>query len=301
MTPAVRVRPLRPGEEAAWYAVRPPRDGIGSAFTGQPGFRPEAHLLAERDGVPVGRMESILVEPEEAALVHPVAREGAAFDDVTDALVTEGLRVARSLAVRSVELLVLHSMPRPYDVLARAPSWGFAWHQSKGFFRVRAESVRWDLGALPAGLAFRPAAAADDPHLVRTLGRVFERSFEAAEDPAVFLASCTSRVRADGCLHPEDWQTLESPGGPLGVVVPAFADASHEAATNLHVGLVPEARGRGLGTAVHLHGLETLRRRGATRFIGSTDLRNTAMQRVFVRAGYAQTDVHHVLRRAHPG
>ena len=294
----LHVRSLRPGEDAAWFAVRVPRNGVVTAFTSAPGFRSDAHLLAERDGAPVGRMESLLLEPHEATLVHPLVADSADFEVVTDALVKEGLRVAAALDVAEIELLIMESMPRSDELRARAAGWGFVPHQSKAFYRAPVADVRWELAALPSGLAFRSATSEDDPRLVAALGRVLRGSWEDDRDPAAHLKSYVTRCRADGCLHVDDWETLEDPSGPLGVVIPALADASHEVGTNFYVGLVPEARGRGLGAAIHLRGLATLRDRGAKRFIGSTDLRNTPMRRVFENVGYAQGTQQHILRLA---
>ncbi|MEZ4241305.1 MAG: GNAT family N-acetyltransferase [Myxococcota bacterium] len=49
------------------------------------------------------------------------------------------------------------------------------------------------------------------------------------------------------------------------------------------MGLVPEARGRGLGHAVHAHGLSLLRRLGGTVYHGGTSLDNAPMRACFAR------------------
>lgn len=293
---AIRVRALVHGEEALWFAVRPPRSGVIPRFADDPGFRPGSRLLAERDDVPAGRMELILEPPHEVLLVDPVVADGEGLAEVAGALVAAGFETGRTLGVRATQLLLNDRAPRSAELLVLAPSWGLVPAKTKTFHRATAETVRWDAAPLPDGHSFRPAAGPDDPHLVATLARVLEGSYEDDEDAASIVASCADRCRQDRCLHPEDWQVLECDGRALGVVIPAFADASHEVATNLWMGLVPEARGRGLGAPLQLHGLATLRRRGATRFISSCDVRNAAMQRVFERLGYERGPTQHYLR-----
>ena len=51
------------------------------------------------------------------------------------------------------------------------------------------------------------------------------------------------------------------------------------------IGLVPSHRGRGLGTEVHLHGIETLRALGGVTYHDGTSESNGAMQRLFAKQG----------------
>jgi ribosomal protein S18 acetylase RimI-like enzyme len=51
------------------------------------------------------------------------------------------------------------------------------------------------------------------------------------------------------------------------------------------IGLVPLHRGRGLGTQVHLHGIETLRALGGVTYHDGTSESNGAMQRLFAKQG----------------
>jgi ribosomal protein S18 acetylase RimI-like enzyme len=51
------------------------------------------------------------------------------------------------------------------------------------------------------------------------------------------------------------------------------------------MGLVPSHRGRGLGTQVHLHGIETLRALGGVTYHDGTSESNEAMLRLFQKRG----------------
>jgi len=69
----------------------------------------------------------------------------------------------------------------------------------------------------------------------------------------------------------------------------AFVCAQVEASTGwsriAYMGLVPEARGKGLGREVHLHGIQMLREQGGTLYHGGTARENTAMIHLFQTHG----------------
>lgn len=110
------------------------------------------------------------------------------------------------------------------------------------------------------------AAAAGDP---------FDQSTPAsAEDDLKEL------IEAAGASHdPGEWVFVDDPSGRVGVVLP-HADPDGRG-TLFYLGVVPERRGEGLGRALHAYGLRALRRRGATRYEGSTDERNAPMLAIF--------------------
>ena len=56
------------------------------------------------------------------------------------------------------------------------------------------------------------------------------------------------------------------------------------------MGLVPSHRGRGLGTQVHLHGIETLRALGGVTYHDGTSESNATMQRVLAKQGCVESD-----------
>lgn len=68
---------------------------------------------------------------------------------------------------------------------------------------------------------------------------------------------------------------------PIGVLLPQrFPDSPREG-TLMSIGVTREYRGRKFGRMLHAKGLEILSRQGATTYIGSTDMRNLPMIRIF--------------------
>ena len=66
-----------------------------------------------------------------------------------------------------------------------------------------------------------------------------------------------------------------------GVLLPQIYPDIQTEGTLYYIGVAPERRGEGWGKRLHAHGLALLASRGATRYVGSTDLRNEPMVRVF--------------------
>lgn len=68
---------------------------------------------------------------------------------------------------------------------------------------------------------------------------------------------------------------------PLGVVMPIIEPGTKEEGRLFYFGLLPDKRGKGLGTIVHRIGLHLLKQKGASYYIGSTGTNNKPMQQIF--------------------
>jgi ribosomal protein S18 acetylase RimI-like enzyme len=79
----------------------------------------------------------------------------------------------------------------------------------------------------------------------------------------------------------------------VGIVMPALTELVTRRGTILFVGVIPEARGRGLGLALTLKGLQTIASRTPTALIDSTDVQNTPMRKILERLGYSLTAIQH--------
>ncbi|MFJ5714371.1 GNAT family N-acetyltransferase [Neobacillus sp. NPDC093127] len=72
---------------------------------------------------------------------------------------------------------------------------------------------------------------------------------------------------------------------PIGISIPHLEPGTMDEGRLFYFGLLPEARGQGLSTALHLQSLWALKEMGASYYIGSTHLGNKKMQRVFKKNG----------------
>ncbi|MBN8209207.1 GNAT family N-acetyltransferase [Bacillus sp. NTK071] len=68
---------------------------------------------------------------------------------------------------------------------------------------------------------------------------------------------------------------------PLGVVMPIIEPGTTAEGRLFYYGLLPNQRGKGLGTIVHRIGLQLLKEKGASYYIGSTGIDNKPMQQIF--------------------
>jgi len=89
----------------------------------------------------------------------------------------------------------------------------------------------------------------------------------------------------------EDWekscQVFYLQNNPVGISIPHIEPGTMNEGRLFYFGLLPEVRGKGLSTPLHLQSLWALKEMGATRYIGSTHIANKPMQRVFEKNGYS--------------
>ncbi len=78
-------------------------------------------------------------------------------------------------------------------------------------------------------------------------------------------------------FRPADWYLVRRHDRDVGVLLPQIRPDDPETGTILYMGVVPAARGRHLGRAIHAIGLRELARRGASRYLDGTDAGNAPM------------------------
>lgn len=179
----------------------------------------------------------------------------AAADPRHDALIAEGWRLRAEKAFLEADLTSLDLPDAP------PPGWGLRTLAELGEERFAVLLIR---------------AAEGDP---------FEQTpaERALDDLRELIAG------AGAAYDPSSWYAVTDSLGDLGVVLPqVFADRPEEG-TLFYIGIHPERRGQGFGRQLHRWGLAELVARGATRYVGSTDLRNAPMLAVFASNGVKRT------------
>ena len=292
---SIQVRQLRRGEDALWRTCRcgewPPDS---PKFTGDVSFRPEAHLVAERAGRIVGRMESVLNEPYSAVLIDPIVCDGEDVEEVSSVLIDEGLCVARSIDVAQIELILESYLPYLERLGAIVTKLGFRRRFEKALY------VR-DLADFPQAASARPLefgtiADLGDAAASRVIGEVLKaplNRFEMDVEPESMFQQLKDLCRRNGVFHPEDWLIAYQRGREVGIVMPALTELVTRRGTILFVGVIPEARGRGLGLALTVKGIQTIASRTPKALLDSTDLQNAPMRKIFKKLGYRLTAIQH--------
>ena len=294
----VTVRQLKRGEDKLWRECSrgqwPPQ---GPEFTNDLGFRPEAHLIAERMGQVVGRIESVLNEPYSAVLTDPIVRDNENVEAIARLLISEALRMARSTSAAQIELVLESHLPYLERILALAGEFEFDRAFEKALYTC-------DMALLSPlssaeSLDYRSVAETGSSVAIATIGQILKaplNRYEIGVDAESMFGELAEGCRKGAGFHPEDWLIGYRDDHPVGIVMPALTDLATHRATILFVGITPDARGRGLGFALTLKGLETIARRSPSGFIDSTDVQNGPMRRVLERIGYRLVAIQHYLR-----
>jgi GNAT superfamily N-acetyltransferase len=131
----------------------------------------------------------------------------------------------------------------------------------------------------------------------RSFLAVFARALEGSgnryvdrRDPARVFAAMVNEG------DPRWWLVAFEDAAPVGVVMPRPGVHGTKTGSMSFVGVVPEARGRGLGVGLHADGLALLARIGMNRYVDTTDVVNGAMLRVFAINGCRRAGVERVYR-----
>lgn len=272
------VRSLRRGEDALWRACTwrtgPRRRRRRPPFTAGSRFVAERHLLALRGGRVVGRLEWVR-NGHEAALCDPVVVPGEDVAEVAGTLLAEALRRARR-RVPKVEAILDERLPYVdalEPVLARIgllPTRRRLLHLRRG---------RAPREVSPRGFTFAAPRGLLDPVLVAVYARC------SGQTPEQVRRS----LRASAQERATDWRTIVlafDGERPAGLAVPGVHDGAGPLGTIEFVGVLPEARGRGLGLALTVRVIRTLAARGARQMLDATDEGNEPMLAVFRKTGY---------------
>ncbi|MDB5312245.1 MAG: Acetyltransferase family protein [Gemmataceae bacterium] len=149
-------------------------------------------------------------------------------------------------------------------------------------------------------LGLRPCAAARDA-FTTTLLLTYDGSLDCPELTGDRTpAELVDGFRGNGFLTGEWWYTVEQDGVPVGVVIwePAAEPGTLELS---YLGLVPAARGRGLGDELVRRSLAFARDRDLHTLTLSVDVRNEPALRLYDRHGFQEYDRRDVYLAAWPG
>ena len=274
---AGRVRPIRADEVDRWCGAPLPashprfaawRDGERAwvARWQTPADRLVVFETAEGD-LP-GKYDVPIVKARGWSLWAPTVRPGPGAETVLDALCAHQVARARRREVASVELLLEEGHWLPDLARAAVLRAGFAFFEEAVVVSI---DLARPLPAATVAVDVRPAAALPEAEL---------------------RALC----HAAGIPHADDEELApNAPGLALGVVALwgdrpvglALAQSSRDPRELLDhgVGVVPEARGRGVGRTLVRAFLARAQARGAASYVASTAADNRAMRAVFDSLG----------------
>jgi ribosomal protein S18 acetylase RimI-like enzyme len=147
-------------------------------------------------------------------------------------------------------------------------------------------------------LVFEPYSTCDRTVFHATLMATYVHTLDCHELNGLrTLNDIIEGYRATAGSRVDFWWLVKVDDKPVGVVVTA---PSEEAATweLSYLGLVPEARGGGLGTAMANKVVSEILSRGIQRVTLAVDCRNEPARRVYARLGFLETDRREVFLRS---
>jgi ribosomal protein S18 acetylase RimI-like enzyme len=249
-------------------------------------------FLAVREGQAIARVAFVAMLPfrgemELYLLALPEADDALA---VGQALIRAGI-AAVDRPLHHLRLAFETADPRAADKAALAAGLGWPLIQEK---------IRYERGPgvplpAPAGFTFRSYDDVGEPAFTAAVARVIAgtRDRGLADDVAEQGVDSAARAEVAQLRHLDGrtawWELAYAADGQLvGLVLPQVLDRDM-GVLNL-VGVVPEARGRGVAHALVARGTTTLASADLplARVIADVDAENPAMARALLKAGYAE-------------
>ena len=119
--------------------------------------------------------------------------------------------------------------------------------------------------------------------------KVFENVLEDSDKllgHGVYFNALVELVEHEGGKYdPNQWKLVMLNGQAIGAILPQVYSGKDDWGGIMHIGLVAEARNKSYGRILHSKCLELLKDQRTKRYIGSTDINNKAMIRVFKISG----------------
>ncbi|MGL4553097.1 MAG: GNAT family N-acetyltransferase [Gemmataceae bacterium] len=133
-----------------------------------------------------------------------------------------------------------------------------------------------------------------------TLLRTYEGSLDCPEVSGLRTAEeVVAGHRAQGTFEPANWWLARDGGAPVGVVIQVDNPGQEEREV-AYVGVVPEARRRGVGKELMLRVLTEARADGVGRVVLAVDARNAPAWRLYTLMGFEEVDRQQVFLRIGP-
>jgi ribosomal protein S18 acetylase RimI-like enzyme len=243
---------------------------------------PDGLLLARRDGQPIGAMIAVPVPGAGAAIwppqVEPFVPDA---DAVADRLVRHAADWLRARGTKLAQTLLA-----PEDTSLAAPLLrnGFTHPTALWHLRHNLDLPAELLGA-PERLTYQTYASADPGEFTAAVARTYEASLDCPEingarTPAEVLAGHGAAGN-----DRERWWLARSGGVPVGVLLvgPAPEGVGWEVS---YVGVVPEARRRGVGRELLRKALFEAKAAGQPHLGLSVDARNHPARELYRRLGF---------------
>jgi mycothiol synthase len=251
----------------------------------------EGVLVARARGALLGAMVCVPL-PGAGGLVWPPQAVGDAPAEIEDRLVRAAVAWMRGRGAKLAEALLLAAEK---DLAAPLLRNGFC-HITRLQYLRRALEGQDGAGeegcaaAAEPGLTFATYADATRDAFHATLLRSYEETCDCPElNGAREVEEIIAGHKAQGVFDPGRWWLTLADGRPVGVLI--LTEIAEWASWDVaYVGVVPEARGRGVGRALMTRALRAAAAAQAGQVTLAVDERNLPARRLYARLGFEPFD-----------
>jgi mycothiol synthase len=242
----------------------------------------------------LGALVCVPLKGASALVWPPRALDGPERRHVEDALVRRACAWLRQRGAKLAQALLA-----PEEVCLAAPLVRSGFARITSLHYMRHDLDRWSAdGSVyfshgqfrQPQLNYISYRLADVPRFEQTLLRTYDNTLDCPELNGVReLAEIIEGHQAQGVHDPEHWWLAEESGQARGVLL--MADTPDFGGWDLsYVGVVPEARSRGIGRALTCKALADARAAGAERVTLAVDVRNEPARRLYKSLGFRITE-----------
>ncbi|MBN1879876.1 GNAT family N-acetyltransferase [bacterium] len=318
------IRTLRSGEERMWVRCGSPGMMDGEIENRAKHFAdrqqqypedPNCFLVATDRDRCLGRLRGMLIHDNLYVISSVIVPEltGSGTDEMTGTANVKSTSLKNDAGTSPVTMaLIAEAVSRNSGRKIEAVNWirpeddefdkhlrqsGFRIECEKAFVERSLEDFEYSRIGKPDQFTYKTFAQAGRSAFVEILAAVLEQNINrdmTVDDPGTELDECIAH--AASAFNPETWKLALLDGRLAGFVLPQLFHDDPEEGSIFNIGLLPEFRGKGLGRPLHARGLEDLKHMGATRYVGSTDILNVPMRRIFVTNGCHEKGIRRIYR-----
>jgi RimJ/RimL family protein N-acetyltransferase len=221
-----------------------------------------------------------------AILLNPVIRTRVHPGDVLRRMLARAISVARRERLPKIRLMLFDRSETPGPSTSSLAALGFIRAMTKRIYHLP-RPLRAVRPALLDQVEFRPLAELGEEGFLEVYRRAFapETRIELISADDDFLEIKTFAVNT-GAFDPNTWLAAFHRGRPIGITLPQRHDPANRVGSNFYLGVVESERGHGFGLALQYAAIERLTGMGIKEIIGSTNVDNLVMARIFDRLGY---------------
>ncbi len=275
----MNIRLLEVGEEEKWYRLFD--EESGELFTREVGYRAETHIVCEEGNEFIGGMELIIDEPSQIFLYNPSARDEEP-SRIISGLVIKGIEVAKSLKCRQIFGL-LYELPNKEIVVSAFNKLGFQFALEKVVYKLNPANYReFNTNII---LTYRSLKELSESDFIGAMEYAYEADVFDSDAPSCF-SELKRRALNTQNFFPADWEIAYLKEQLVGLTMPQLHDNKATEGSNFYVGVVLSSRNRGLGKILQQRAIHALMKRGAKVILGSCDIKNIPMIKIFESLNY---------------